>query len=62
MVAAVVRNKSKTLVLRMEALRSLLGEECLHGEVNINQRLEVSICRKRTFLFKVHLTDLGLRS
>jgi len=61
MVVAVVRNKSKTLVLRMEALGSLSGEEWLH-EVNINQRLEVSICRKRTFLFKVHLTDLRLRS
>jgi len=61
-VAAVVRNKSKTLVLRMEALGSLSGEEWLHGEVNINQRLEVSICQKRTFLFKVRLTDLGLRS
>ena len=59
--AAVVRNKSKTLVLRMEALGSLSGEG-LHGEVNINQRLEVSIRRKRSFLFKVHLTDLGLRS
>ena len=61
-VVAAVRNKSKTLVSRMEALASSSGKEWLHGEVNTNQRLEVSICRKRTFLFKAHSTDLGLRS
>jgi len=36
MVASVVRNKSKTPVLRMEALSSLSGEEWLHGGVSIN--------------------------
>ena len=43
MVVAVVRNKSKTLVLRMEVLGSLSGEEWLHGEVSINHILGLKL-------------------
>jgi len=35
-VVAAVRNKSKTLVSRMEALASSSGKEWLHGEVSFN--------------------------
>jgi len=43
MVATVVRSKSKTLVLRTEALGSLSGEEWLHGEVSINHTLGLKL-------------------
>ena len=50
-VAAVVRNKSKTLVLRMEALGSLSGEEWLHGEVSINHTLGLRLVYAERELF-----------
>jgi len=45
MVASVVRNKSKTPVLRMEALGLgvLSGEEWLHGEVSIDHTLGLKL-------------------
>jgi len=51
MVAAVVRNKSKTLVLQMEALGSLSGEEWLHGEVGINHTLGLKLVYAERELF-----------
>ena len=50
MVAAVVRNKSKTLVLRMEALGSL-SEEWLHGEESINHTLNLKLVYAERELF-----------
>ena len=51
MVAAVARNKSKTLVLRMDALGSLSGEEWLHGEVSINHTLGLKLVYAERELF-----------
>ena len=49
--AAVVLNKSKTLVLRLEALGSLSGEEWLHGEVSINHTLGLKLVYTERELF-----------
>jgi len=51
MVASVVRNMSKTSVLRMEALGSLSGEEWLHGEVSINNTLGLKLVHAERELF-----------
>jgi len=51
MVASVVRNKSKTPVLPMEALGSLSGEEWLHGEVNTNHTLCLKLVYAERGLF-----------
>ena len=49
--AAVVQNKSKTLVLRMEALGSLSGQEWLHGEVSNNHTLGLKLVYAERELF-----------
>ena len=60
--AAVVRNKSKILVLRIEALGGL-SEEWLHGKVSINHTLGLKLVYAERELFcSKYISNLGLRS